>query len=134
MTLAVSRSLDEASQSFMEKYTFTNNGNGELSLTVKTADTFAIFTPFNDHYTNTSDVLEHRDHTHIWASGENSSWVKTNRMGGQGPNLGLAVTQGALSGYSVDSRDVVTGSNTRGVFSLHPKLPALKAGESTTLA
>lgn len=55
-------------------------------------------------------------------------------MGGRGPHLGLVVTKGGLLGYSIESRDIITGSNTRGVFSVHPNIPTLAAGASTTLS
>ncbi|KAK2759902.1 hypothetical protein FQN54_002636 [Arachnomyces sp. PD_36] len=134
LTVEVTRSLGSDSGTFEESYVFTNNGEGELDLAGSGVTSFAIYTPFNDHYTNTSDVLENRSHAHIWGSGGSSSWVKTTRMGGRGPHLGLALTKGSLSGYSVESRDTISMSNTRGVFLLHPSIPALKPGESSTLS
>ncbi|KAF4964998.1 hypothetical protein FSARC_7132 [Fusarium sarcochroum] len=62
---------------------------------------FGIYTPFNDHYTNMTDALEARAHAHIWANGGSTAWVKMNQMGGNGSDLGLVVTEGALAGYSV---------------------------------
>ena len=40
-------------------------------------------------------------------------------MGGESPHLGLVLTEGALSGYSVE-RDLSQISNDRGDFLLHP--------------
>jgi hypothetical protein len=50
-------------------------------------------------------------------------------MGGRGPHLGVVLTEEALSDYSVEARDVVTSSNTRGAFQLHPIVPSLDPGE-----
>lgn len=98
--MVVDRNVDRKTKGFTEKYTFTNIGSAALALSSTRFKTeFAIFTPFNDHYTNASDVLEHRAHAHIWAFGGGSSWVKLTRMGGRGPHLGLVVTQGGLQGY-----------------------------------
>lgn len=134
LTLQVTRKLDNNTNSFEERYKFTNKGKAALNLSAAGIASLAIYTPFNDHYTNTSDVLEHRSHAHIWASGQNSSWVKTTRMGGRGRHLGLVVTAGALLGYSVEARDIVTSSNTRGVFLVHPDVPVLHPGDSSILS
>lgn len=129
----VTRELDHDTGSMDECYTFTNTGNESLTLNEAATEALGIYTPFNDHYTSTEDVLEHRVHAHIWANGGASSWVKLTRMGQRGPHLGLVLTEGSLGGYSVESRNVVTLSNTRGFFLLHPDLPVLKAGESSRL-
>ena len=49
-------------------------------------------------------------HTHIWC-GENISYVMCLRMGGEAPHLGLALTDGSLSGYSVE-RDFEKSATT----------------------
>ncbi|TDZ17357.1 Caffeine resistance protein 5 [Colletotrichum orbiculare MAFF 240422] len=85
----------------------------------------AIYTPFSDHYTNTTDCVAARSLAHIWANGGASSWVKLDQMGGNYRNFGLVLTKGALAGYSVESRDSVTMCNTRGVFLLSPSIPTL---------
>ncbi|KNG79939.1 hypothetical protein ANOM_011894 [Aspergillus nomiae NRRL 13137] len=131
--LNVTRWVDEPSNSFRECYSFTNTGADAIALNDGGIQSLGIYTPFNDHYTSTEDVLEHRSHAHIWASGASSSWVKLTRMGLRGPHLGLVLTEGALSGYSVESRDTVTSSNTRGVFLLHPDVPTLESMESTQI-
>ena len=51
------------------------------------------------------------------------------RMGGEAPNLGLVLTKGSLSGYSVE-RDLTKMSNDRGDFILHPTPFSLAPGES----
>ncbi|KAG7046696.1 six-hairpin glycosidase [Colletotrichum scovillei] len=55
MELWVSRSINHANQSFTESYTFTNKGATPLKLDSRGTTSLAIYTPFNDHYTNTSD-------------------------------------------------------------------------------
>ncbi|KAL3301265.1 six-hairpin glycosidase [Colletotrichum asianum] len=134
LELVVSRSVDDKHQSFTESYTFTNKGAAALDLDSRGTTSLAIYTPFNDHYTNTSDCVEARSHAHVWAFGGASSWVKLNQMGGKYRNLGLVLTKGALVGYSIEGRDPVTLSNTRGVFLLHPSIPTLQPGESSTIA
>ncbi|KAK2776395.1 six-hairpin glycosidase [Colletotrichum kahawae] len=134
LELLVSRSVDDKDQSFNESYTFTNKGAAALDLDSRGTTSLAIYIPFNDHYTNTSDCLAPRSHAHVWPFGGASSWVKLNQMGGKYRNLGLVLTKGALVGYSIEGRDPVTLSNTRGVFLLHPSIPTLQPGESSTIA
>ncbi|KAL4912963.1 hypothetical protein BDW62DRAFT_214573 [Aspergillus aurantiobrunneus] len=130
LVVDVTRTLNDQSRSLEECYAFTNTGNEPLTLDDEGSESFAIYTPFNDHYTSTEDVLENRAHAHIWASGGASSWVKLTRMGLRGPHLGLVLTEGALAGYSVESRNTVTLSNTRGFFLLHPRIPTLESARS----
>ncbi|KAL2832220.1 hypothetical protein BJY01DRAFT_260296 [Aspergillus pseudoustus] len=127
----VTRKLDQRGGSLDECYMFTNTGNESVTLNDAAAESIAIYTPFNDHYTSTEDVLENRAHAHVWANGGASSWVKLTRMGLRGPHLGLVLTEGSLAGYSIESRSVVTLSNTRGIFLLHPSIPVLEPGQSS---
>ncbi|KAL2843067.1 hypothetical protein BJX68DRAFT_278145 [Aspergillus pseudodeflectus] len=129
----VTRKLDQRSGSLDECYAFTNTGDDPVTLNDRATESFAIYTPFNDHYTTTEDVLENRAHAHVWANGGASSWVKLTRMGLRGPHLGLVLTEGALAGYSIEARNVVTLSNTRGFFLLHPDAPRIEPGESTRI-
>ncbi|KZL79054.1 six-hairpin glycosidase [Colletotrichum incanum] len=133
LELLVHRRLDGQTRCFTETYEFRNRGTSSLNLSAAGETSFAIYTPFNDHYTNTTDALQSRTHAHIWANGGSSTWVKLNQMGGHGRNLGLVLTKGSLSGYSIESRDEVTHSNTRGVFLLHPSVPILEPGQSSTI-
>lgn len=66
LNLVVTRSFT-TSGAFTESYTFTNTGSTSLLLNAAATYSLAIYTPFNDHYTSTADVLEHRAHTHLWA-------------------------------------------------------------------
>ncbi|KAF6803009.1 six-hairpin glycosidase [Colletotrichum musicola] len=133
LELRVSRRLDSKSGSFTETYEFTNRSTSPLNLAAKRQTSLAIYTPFNDHYTNTTDSLNTRTHAHVWAHGGSSSWVKLDQMGGHGRDLGLVLTKGSLTGYSIESRDEITHSNTRGVFLLHPSIPTLDPGDSSIL-
>lgn len=115
-----------------ERYRFTNRGQVTLPMAgAKSA--LAIAAPFNDHYTSSADVIEHRCHAHLWMGGS-SAWVATLRMGGRGPHLGLVATEGAFTGYSIAGRDEITGSNTRGTFLLHPDIVDLAPGATRTVA
>lgn len=133
--ITVRRTTAGQQSTLTEKYVFKNVGNEPLNLASKGAVSFAIFTPFNDHYTNTSDALQNRAHAHIWAHGGHTAWVKMNQMGGHDRDLGLGLVlvKGALRGYSVEGRDETTLSNTRGVFLLHPAVPILEPGEQSEL-
>ncbi|CAH0046246.1 unnamed protein product [Clonostachys solani] len=133
LDITVRRTLDSNSSTFTERYTFRNNGDEALDLATRSKAALAIYTPFNDHYTNTSDSLNHRSFAHVWANGGSNAWVKLEQMGGHGRNLGLVLTEGSLVGYSIESRDIITLSNTRGVFQLHPALPVLQPGESSSV-
>lgn len=121
-------------ETFEENYRFTNTGDEVIRLRDNgwRNSALSIYTPFNDHYTNTLDVLEHRAHAHIWTGGA-SSWVALLRMGGRGPHLGLVLTEGAIDGYSVEDRNLITLSNTRGTFLLHPAIEDLAPGESRSI-
>lgn len=133
LELSVERTTSGRLQTFTEKYVFRNAGNESLDLASKGAVSFAIYTPFNDHYTNTSDALQTRAHAHVWAQGGSTAWVKMSQMGGHDRDLGMVLVKGALSGYSVEGRDETTLSNTRGVFLLHPDVPTLGPGEQSEL-
>ncbi|OLN86607.1 hypothetical protein CCHL11_10144 [Colletotrichum chlorophyti] len=133
LELVIRRHLEAKTRSFTETYEFKNIGKSALNLALKGEKSLAIYTPFNDHYTNTADALRFRTHAHVWANGGSSSWVKLSQMGGHGRDLGLVLTKGSLSGYSIESRDEVVHSNTRGVFLFHPAIPVLEPGQSSIL-
>ncbi|KAL5341399.1 hypothetical protein BJX70DRAFT_405983 [Aspergillus crustosus] len=122
LTVGVTRRLDDRSESLEECYSFTNTGREPLTLNNAATEAFAIYTPFNDHYTSTEDVLENRAHAHIWANGGASSWVKLTRMGLRGPHLGLVLTEGEECCDFVEHE---------GVFLLHPSIPTLESRQSS---
>lgn len=113
-----------------ERYTFTNVTDRYV---FTSRDSVGIATPFNDNYEDAAVCLRERCHTHLFCGGE-VSYVMALRMGGEGPHLGLVLTEGSLCGYSVE-RDLSQISNDRGDFILHPSPVALLApGESFSLA
>ena len=115
-----------------ERYTFTNQGGKLLPINDWQGTALAIAAPFNDHYTSTADVLEHRCHAHLWMGGS-TAWVATMRMGGRAPHPGMVLTEGALDSYSIIGRDTTTSSNTRGTFLLHPDVRNLQPGQSRSV-
>lgn len=106
---------------YTERYTIKNLRDVDLFIE---RGAFGITTPFNDIYTYAEDCMTQRCHTHIWCGG-NTAYVNALRMGESDINLGLVLTSGALSDYSVkDSR-----SNHRGIFILNTPQLELLAGQ-----
>lgn len=91
----------------------------------------SIAFPLVDRYDGSRVCMEQRCHTHIFCGGD-ISYVCALRMGGQGPHLGMILTQGSLAGYSIE-RDTGKRSNDRGCFLLHLSPAELGAGESMVL-
>lgn len=89
--------------------------------------TIGITFPMPDKYDAANICLNDRCHTHIFC-GENTSYVMCLRMGGEAPHLGTVLTEGSLSGYSVE-RDIARISNDRGCFLLHPSPKEFAPGE-----
>ncbi len=98
---------------FCERYTFTNITDHPI--TYSESD-LGIVTPFNDNYQDFATCSTNRCHTHIWC-GKNVSYVNALRMGGKPPHLGLVLTSGSISEYSIIRE---SSSNDRGDFILHP--------------
>lgn len=90
--------------------------------------TISITFPVPDRYDATDICLDYRCHTHIFC-GENTSYIMCLRMGGDAPHLGMVLTEGSLSGYSVE-RDLTKMSNDRGCFLLHPSPKEFAPGEA----
>lgn len=111
-----------------ERYTFTNNSKRDVFTSLTD---IGIYTPFNDDYVDAQTCLRYRCHTHI-CCGDDVSYIMAYRMGGEPPHLGLILTTGALSGYSVE-RNKERMSNDRGDFILHPAPFSLAPGESYSL-
>lgn len=108
-----------------ERYVFTNDT--QWTIFTELTD-IAIYATFNDDYVGTPLCMVNRCHAHIWC-GENCSYVMGLRMGGAAPHLGLVLTEGSLSGYSVE-RDASKNSSDRGDFLLHPAPVVLMPNES----
>lgn len=110
------------------KITISNPGRKPY-FTDKTS--ISISFPLVDKYEDSKICMEQRCHTHIFCGGE-ISYICALRMGGQAPHFGMVLTKGSLSGYSIE-RNLVSQSNDRGCFLLHPSPMEMKAGESVTL-
>lgn len=91
-----------------ESYTLRNTA--ERTVTV---GSLAVSTPWRDLYTSATDSLERACHAHVWTGGS-WAWVLAEPMDGAGPLLGLILRSGELWSYSIESRNVGTGSNVRG--------------------
>lgn len=91
----------------------------------------SISLPFPDIYDDSATCLTQRCHVHLFCGGD-ISYAMALRMGGEPPHLGLVLTQGSLSSYSV-KRDLSRYSNDRGCFLLHPSPMELLPGETQTL-
>lgn len=99
---------------------FTNRGSIGISF------------PLPDHYTEAGICMDYRCHAHIFC-GENTSYIMALRMGGEAPHLGMVLTEGSLSGYSVE-RDTQKSSNDRGCFWLHPSPCEFAPGEEMRIS
>ncbi|MBQ4055018.1 MAG: hypothetical protein IJD17_04830 [Clostridia bacterium] len=112
---------------FSEEYSITNITSTKLFFG---EGDFGIFTPFNDNYESAAYCLTNKCHTHI-NCGADSSWVCALRMGDEGKNVGLIVTEGSISCY----RQCLPpyAKNDRGDFILCLSPFSLEAGESAKL-
>ena len=107
-------------EDLVETYQFVNKLRHKINIS-----DLMVYTPFNDGYPNAATCATNRCNAHIWP-GMNASYVNAIRMGGEGPHLGLVLTRGALSSYSIQNRGRFkemdrryTGSNARGTISLN---------------
>jgi hypothetical protein len=96
-----------------ETYRLVNERDHPLAIR-----SLAISVPYRDIYPSAQECLESACHAHIWAGGT-YAYVWAVRMDGQGPGLGLALEQGELWSYSVETRSPFTSSNVRGHLYLH---------------
>lgn len=111
------------------KSTVTNRMEGDLIYTeiaLTNTEQKPIFTnresirisfPLADRYEDSATCLKKCCHTHIFC-GDNVSYIMALRMGGEAPHLGMVLTEGGLSGYSI-KRNILNQSNDRGCFLLH---------------
>lgn len=107
----------------------TNTGDKPVFTTI---DSIAIAFPLEDKYEGSEICMTSRCHTHIFC-GENISYIMALRMGGESPHLGMVLTQGSLSHYSIE-RDLTKRSNDRGCFYLHPSPMEFEPGESKVIS
>lgn len=83
--------------------------------------------PLQDRYEDSDTCMKYRCHAHLFCGG-NVSYIMALRMGGEAPHLGMVLTEGSFSAYSVE-RDTTRRSNDRGCFILHPAPAELVPGE-----
>lgn len=95
------------------------------------AGSIAISFPLQDRYTDSVTCRDYRCHAHIFC-GEHTSYIMALRMGGAAPHLGMVLTKGSLSAYSVE-RDLKLQSNDRGCFWLHPSAQEFAPGDTMML-
>ncbi|MDO4621051.1 MAG: hypothetical protein Q4B09_10580 [Lachnospiraceae bacterium] len=108
---------------------FTNDSDKPLLTHI---GDIAIAFPTYDVYEDSDICIKSRCHTHLFC-GEDVSWIMALRMGGEAPHLGMVLTEGSLSSYSVE-RDLEHGSNDRGCFWLHPSPMEFAPGETKRIA
>lgn len=95
------------------------------------AGSIAISFPLQNRYADSVTCRDYRCHAHIFC-GENTSYIMALRMGGAAPHLGMVLTKGSLSAYSME-RDLKLQSNDRGCFWLHPSSQEFAPGDTMTL-
>lgn len=123
LSVQVSRSFTEQGN-LQETYVFTNENPFEVF--VLNHD-IGIYTTFPDNYKSSEICMRERSHVHVWC-GKNTSYIYALRMGGTAPHLGLVLTKGSLSGYSIE-RNLARISNDRGSIIVHPEGFCLRPGE-----
>ncbi|MEK4039411.1 hypothetical protein MHH49_17975 [Paenibacillus sp. FSL F4-0122] len=111
-----------------ETYIFTNNTPYDI-YTQK--GEIGIHATFPDQYDSADICMTQRSHAHIWCGGE-ASYIMGLRMGGIAPHLGLVLTNGSITEYSIE-RDAAQSSNNRGLIILHPAPFVLIPGASISL-
>ncbi len=127
VTLNVKRSVDGGD--ILERYVFTNTGKSEVSLYET-----GIYMPFNDNYPDAKTCVNLRSDVHIWDGGS-AAYINALRMGGFGPHLGLAVTEGAINHYEIWERGMKKhNSQVRGLFAMNIPDVTLRPGQSYTVA
>jgi len=104
----------EFGTSLIETYRFLNVSGESITITG-----LGIQTPFADVYSSGSEALRQAVHAHIFTGGD-WAWAIAQPMDGKGSVLGVSVREGALSAYSIESRNQYTFSNIRGHIVLQP--------------
>ena len=95
------------------------------------AGSIGVSFPLQDRYTDSVTCRDYRCHAHVFC-GENTSYIMALRMGGAAPHLGMVLTKGSLSAYSIE-RDLKLQSNDRGCFWLHPSAQEFAPGDTMKL-
>ena len=95
------------------------------------AGSIGVSFPLQDRYTDSVTCRDYRCHAHVFC-GENTSYIMALRMGGAAPHLGMVLTKGSFSAYSIE-RDLKLQSNDRGCFWLHPSAQEFAPGDTMKL-
>lgn len=112
LAIAVRRFFNDAGN-LVERYVMTNQTGEDKKLTA-----LGINTPINDSYPSAEICMTNRAQAHIW-TGHHAAYINAMRMGGEPPHLGMVLTEGYLTGYSIDQRGPYLWSEIRGVISLN---------------
>lgn len=119
---AVSVYANASTQIKVERF-FTEKGNLTERFTIKNLRDIEQFfqngdirlvIPFNHDYTYAEECMTQKCHAHIWCGGE-VSYINALKMGESDQNLGLVLTKGAISSYSIEDCE----SNKRGTILLN---------------
>lgn len=113
---------------FTTRIIFENKGKVPV---FTTREDISVSFPLQDRYESSEICMTERCHSHIFC-GNDISYIMALRMGGEAPHLGMVVTKGSLSGYSIQ-RDFSKMSNDRGCFLLHPSEMEILPGENYVL-
>ncbi len=127
LTVRLSQSF-ESDEYLTQSYTLTNRSNTVVQLA---EGDFGIRIPLPDNYPDAATALTRRCNVHIWTGG-NAAWINAIRMNGNGPHLGIVISKGALTSYSISDRP--WNSNSRGTFVVHPPAHVLAPGQAVTIA
>ncbi len=92
----------------VERYAWRNQSDHTITI-----GSLGINTPFRDLYVSAADALASGVHAHVFTGGS-WAWVLAEPMGGQSPVLGLILRAGQLGAYSVESRNSLLHSHSRG--------------------
>ncbi|MGF7011041.1 hypothetical protein M2146_001584 [Lachnospiraceae bacterium PF1-22] len=112
-----------------EQYVFSNETQFDVFVQ---KNSIGIYTTFPDDYVSAKQCMTERCHAHVWC-GRETTYLYGLRMGGEGPHLGLVLTEGSVDGYSI-VRDEEQRSNDRGCILLHPEAFHLRANESYVIS
>lgn len=110
--LSVKREYSLCEDYFEYTVELTNNNSYDI---VAQRGSIGIFVPFNDSYGPASLCMTRRCHAHLDMCGS-SAYIMGIRMGGEAPHLGMVLTEGEFTSYSIKRENK---SNDRGDFILH---------------
>jgi hypothetical protein len=111
-----------------EHYAFRNTTGAPLDI-----GRISIATPWNDNYPDAETCLTRRCNAHVWCGGT-TTYTYGLRMGNTTPHLGLVVTEGDFTGYSIEDRGLLLGSsNLRGTILLNHRGVVLAPGATLSI-